>query len=294
MAKHRHHEIPEHYLRGFTEAGTSFVWVFDRKLNFYRAGPKRGVHNPARLGVRVTALRQDAYEAWREDGTRHFEFERELSAAEQRANPILEKVRSHRQLCVRDRDALASYIYLMWKRRYRRDVAMEATVEQTANESRRKAADLARRGRFREARAIFDEADHMTTVPGRTEYLRRSMIEDAGLVRDELLRRNWRILRATAPEYFLTSDCPVLIDLQQGLAQSPLIFPVSQEHCLIIDLSKGDDTAIENVGKDFVPNLNGIIIGNSHAEIYSPHPDEWIFQQSKSAMGQECDEGNKI
>jgi hypothetical protein len=195
---------------------------------------------------------------------------------------------------VEDKVALASYIYLMWKRRYRRDVALGATLVQTAHESRRQAANLARVGRFREARAILKELDYMMSASGRTEYLRRSMIGDTGIVQAELTRRKWRVLRATAPDYFLTSDCPVVVDLHQGLARSSLIFPVSQDYCLIIDLPKGDDIAIENIGEELVSNLNGIIIGRSHAEIYSPHPDKWIFEKSMHSMGRQFDEGNKI
>jgi hypothetical protein len=43
--KPKHHELPELYLKGFCEPGTSFVWVFEKGKPF-SPGLKRGKNNP--------------------------------------------------------------------------------------------------------------------------------------------------------------------------------------------------------------------------------------------------------
>jgi hypothetical protein len=273
--RRKYHEIPEYYLRGFCEPGTSFVWVFRRNSPFSMG---KNDSNPRRSGVGVTALRSDEYRARHRDGVIHFQYEEKLARIEAQANKVICKIRVFESIKESEKDILTQYVYLMLKRLTRRDRSLFPKLREVIVEGRNKVRMLSDDGKFVEAHMLGDEVDYLESKNGRIEYLRESMVHNLGFVHREIIGKRWEFVKAAAESYFVTTDNPVVFDHNFGLSVATLIFPLSQDVILVANRSEGKDLIYRDTSLSNVRKLNSMIIMYGEKEVYSPHPDEWIYR----------------
>ncbi len=271
--KPHHHQTPRHYLRGFCEPRTSFIWVFERGRPF-SPGIKAGRNNPAKLGLNTVGIRPDAYAARAPDGSIHYGYETELQRIEVQATATINKIRAFARIDPSEKDAVAKYILTMAKRRTPRDARMlpqlqAATVEvvETALFEMRKAAlggDLTKALEMRKQAELWKSN-------GDTWFSLESMVKDVGLARRELTKPLWKFVRAAPGDYFVTTDNPV----GNAAIGTTLVFPVSQDIVLTYAL-QGEDLRYRDASPEETRKLNSYIILQADNEIYSPRPDQWI------------------
>lgn len=268
-----HHQIPKHYLRGFCEPNTTFVWVFEPGRPFY-PGKWVGVCNPVRRNIKRVAIRPDGYAVRSIDGKTHYDYEDALQKIEVKATPAINKIRAFKEIEASEKWPIAQYILMMAKRRPSRDTVMLSQVEKAKSkvveaaecEMRRAAFD----GQFAKAIEMQRQAEYWDSE-GDTQFLRDSMIGDIGMVRQALTTRPWEFVTTPPGHHFVTSDNPVG---NVGLATC-LIFPLSQNVVLMF-ANNGKDLAYRKAAPEEVLKLNTYTISQAEKEIYSPHPDEWI------------------
>ena len=270
--KPNHHEIPRHYLRGFCESDTSFVWVFERGRPF-RPGCKSGKFNPAKLGLKCVAIRPDGYAARTTDGKTHYDYEDALQKIEIKATRAINKIRAFKEIETAEKESIAQYILMMEKRRTSRDATMLSQVEKATSEvveaAQREMRKAALEGLFAKALEMRNQAAYLES-DGNTWFLRESMVKDIGLVQQEMCRHLWEFVKAPPGDYFVTSDNPVG---NEGL-RACLIFPVSQ-NVVLKYADKGKDLAYRPADPEEVFKLNAYTISQAEEKIYSAHPDEW-------------------
>ena len=274
--KPNHHEIPKHYLRGFCESGTMFLWVFRRGRPFCQGKTKR-TYNPFRTGLPSIALRPDGYAARKTDGKTHYEYENALQKIELKATPTINKIRAFKKIDAVDKELLAQYIFMMAKRRTSRDMTMLSQVEKATLEvveaAKFQMRNAALEGQVAKELEMQNQAAYLESN-GNTLFLRESMVNDGlGLVQKELTRHLWEFVIAPPGEYFVTSDNPVV---NEGL-RTYLIFPVSQ-NIVLSYANNGKDLAYRQANPEEVFKLNAYIISKAEKEIYSPNPDKWIHK----------------
>lgn len=273
----KNHELPKHYLRGFCEPGTSFLWVFQKGLTFF-PGLKRGKNNPYRGGIHVTALREDGYGARGKDGRIHYQYETKLQQKETLADALLVKVRNQEPITLADKQVLARYIGLMMRRLSKRDENLRPQVRENVAKSELHgvARELAYAGKFGRPHELMDALEKLQTDDGMTPILRESMTEDFGPTHDAIVGIPWRFLVAAPNRYFVTTDNPVVYDRHQGLKNSPLFFPISSSVMLDVSRFNPDDLFYENASVLDTRKFNAMVMMQADAEIYSSRPDEWI------------------
>ena len=276
--KRRHHELPRHYLRGFCELGTGFIWVYEQGKPF-SPGEKRETSNPHRRGIHVTALRRDRYAARGEDGRIHFRYEPELQRKERLADDVIRKVRNHEPISADEKEVLARYIGLMMRRLSDRDVDARPRLRQVLSVSPmyKIAQQLADAGQFGKARELLDAQDRLETEDGQTELLRESMLIDFDQVHSAIMGIAWRFLVAPPERHFITTDNPVVFDRHQGLRNSPLLFPLSSTIMLDASRFNGHDLTYEQASILETRKFNAMVMTHAVKEIYSARPDEWIL-----------------
>src|ERR1700683_2276720 len=261
--KRKLHEIPEFYLRGFCEPDSSFVWVFSR-LSFFAPGKKLGSNNPAHRGVGVTALRPDGYRAQTAYYGSAVDYEVELAKIESKANRVIAKLRAFARIDVSEKETLADYIFLMDKRRTKRDEdirpRLEKEIAKETSELRSFAGRLADYGQFNPARRVLKVREYLQTEAGHTEILRKSMINNVGMVRKGLTAKRWQFIKSAPGSYFVTSDNPVVFDRGFGLRRSPLIFPLAQNLILLADDSTNEDFSYRDASPEETRKHNAAII----------------------------------
>jgi len=271
--KPNYHQTPQHYLRGFCEPGTSFIWAFERGRSFF-PGIKAGKDNPARRGLKTIGIRPDAYAARAPDGRIHYCYEADLQRIEIQATATINKIRAFERIDSSEKDVLARYILTMVKRRTPRDARMlpqfkaaTAEVVETARHEMRKAA---LNGEFTKALQKRSEADYWE-LNGDAWFSRESMVKSVGLAQRELTRPLWEFVKAAPGDYFVTTDNPV------GNAgfRTTLVFPVSQDVVLTYAL-QGNDLTYREASPEETRQKNALIISQAEQEVYSPRPDQWI------------------
>lgn len=272
-----HHELPQYYLGGFFQPGTHYVWSFARDLPF-NPGLKYG-RNPRRQGLRQTAIRSDGYISWYRDGTRHFEYEALLQRQEHLADAVIAKVRAFETIDQHEKEVLARYIGLMWRRVRERDTEIFPMLEDQLAASRlsKDAWQLAIAGRIDDARGVLEELNWFRSPKGKVDLLRETMVTEFMRVHRILMQLKWNLHRAAVGAYFVTSDVPVTYDRAAGLRRSPLLFPISRDTMLVGTRWGQSDLAWFEASQDETRKLNAMVISQAKRHVYAPQPDEWIL-----------------
>ncbi len=280
--KPNHHEIPQFYLKGFSDSGTSYIWLFERG-RFFDPGKKRGKNNPALLGISQIGHRPDGYAICIPGKKTDYSYEAKLMKEEQKANLALSKVRDQIEITLADKQAIAEYITLMAMRLTRRDQAAGPIVNPVVEDdqydtlSRR----LALGGRVDLALQVPKSKQFFYSNHGRTTLLRKSMFERQW-VTHTLSLMTWSFLVAPKGEFFVTSDNPTVYDESADLLRSPLLFPINHEVMLFGDWSTNEDWSYKTISANKTRLLNTAVIRCATKEVYSPKSDRWIHDVMKS------------
>jgi len=265
-----HHEIPKHYLEGFTEPGTSFVWVF-RQDGVYLPGLTAGKNNPVKLGLKRVGLRADGYAAPDSNGKWDYRYEEKLQKIEIAATSTINKIRACEKIDPAEKEALAKYILTMVKRRTSRDEKMGPEFQKALSELAGPIYDASQRaallGNFAEARNLEKRADYWDKLLKRV-----SMVQDAGLAVAAMLKPSWEFLKAAPGCYFVTTDNPV----GNGGLGTSIAFPISRDIPLTYGLTANDDLTYREITPEQTRGFNSYIILQAEKEIYSPQPENWI------------------
>ena len=276
-----HHELPKYYLRGFCtpSTSTSFLWIFERNRSFL-PGKKHGVNNPCQRGIRQTGLRKDAYAVRNPNGKVNYEYERQLQQKERIADAAIDKVRKCEAIETCEKDILAGYIGLTWRRISSHDKLVRPLVEkQVTNPSLLKMVqNLAYSGEFGKAYKLQDALEQVQSEEGKNEISRMIMLLDFNKIHSGMMRMRWEFITATPSCYFITTDNPVVFDCHSGLSTSQLLFPISQTVMLVASHHEGTDLSYRQASLSETRKLNAILIRFAECKVYSPYPDEWIHK----------------
>lgn len=215
------HYVPQYYLRGFAEDDR--LWAYDREeCRKFETQPKSIANETGMYGEDLEAIL--------------------ANEVEHPAKPAIEKVRARQRLDADDREALARYIAMLWKRVPRGRERVAEGMPEVAEDLRRRytaafatvAAEnpsLADRAalRTKELHAALDKC-LVDPSPVWRDVLRKEHTS-TNLV-EALLRMNWRFLCSDRLQ-FLTCDNPVFFFESEGIGK-----PESE---LSILLRFGDD-----------------------------------------------------
>jgi len=274
------HEIPKYYLNGFCDSQIPFLWVFERNKPF-TPGKKRGKNNPLWTSVSKIGLRADGYGIIVPGEPLDFSFETKLQRQEHMADIPLKKIRTFMIINRHEKEAVVRYVLLMRKRLSRRDITAKKILNSNINNLPWDywQRELAFKGNFTRALELTDAKKQLLSEPIQTRLLRESMIMGYEMSQAALLEMTWNFLITPVNEYFLTSDNPVIFDENQGLAKSPLIFPVGKRVALLAQWSQTNDLSYRSVSIEETRQINSIIIQTATKELYSPEPEKWICEE---------------
>lgn len=266
----RNHELPRYYLRDFCSPEIrGHIWVFERNEPF-KPGKRRARDNPHPLGINQAGLHPKGYG----------EYESALQKREHSADEAIRKVRASQPIDVSEKEILARYISLTWRRLTDRENDLRPILERRIREMRLKgvARQLADHGLFRGAREVLRVHDWIESDAGKTELVRESILLNHEKVHTLIMGRPWRFIKAAVKHYFVTTDAPVVFDRTLGLQASSLLFPIGRNVMLRINPLGDGDMAYEVATTDETQKLNAMVIMHARRQIYSPYPDQWIHK----------------
>lgn len=266
------HYVPQYYLRGFAEDDR--LWVYDRKDGRkFETQPKSIANETGMYGEDLETVL--------------------ANEIEHPAKPAIEKVRARQRLDAGDREALARYVVMLWKRVPRgRERVVEGMPEIVEDLRKRYAADfvtaaaenpsLADRAalRTKELHAVLDKflAD---PYPIWRDVLKKEHTS-TNLV-DVLLKMNWRFLCSSRLQ-FLTCDNPVFIFESEGIGkpESELSIPFSDSVTMLANWRAGGHEFI-TARPEGVRVMNRRTANNATRFVYARRSEDWIAQFAQKA-----------
>jgi len=262
-----HHFAPQHYLKAFTRGGT--IWAYD-KLECCK------FQTQVKAVANETGLYTEDLENW---------LEREVEAP---AQPVLNKIRERISIDEEDRQWLAKYIVVQWKRVPK---ARERTIARLPQAVQEVAATL-----NAELDALLelqpDAHENVASLRDRlAQEMRRNLvspgpeiwhnsigIHTSPRVVDSLMSMNWLFLH-TGESLFLTSDNPVFFFEFEGIARptSELTFPISNTIALWASRDKRLASQFIPASSQVVKEINRRTVFNSTRFVYSAIDESWIL-----------------
>jgi hypothetical protein len=278
--KHDQHELPELYLKGFSEHinGVSSVWIFDRERPFSQ-DRKNPPTNPFPISTAKATVTKDRFAIVNEDGSVDSNtYEDALQVQETKRDSIFSKIRRQEPITKAEKGSFAGYIQMMMKRTTRREKRFEKIQDtywkDRAREFNQQALQYALSGHFTAARRLYSLNRFIEIDVLRDRVFRASMLTEYKELHKRLTELTWLFYVAPSGSYFVTSDDPVV--LLGKIGELPIVFPLSNEIAIIIANSIRPDLAYTQMTADQIRVINFLII--IHAEqIISPKPDKWIF-----------------
>lgn len=278
--KHNEHELPELYLKGFSENvnGKSSVWVFERKRPFSQ-DLRNPPTNPFPISIAKATVTKDRYAIVNEDGSIDSTFyEDALQTQETKCDPILRKIRAQKPFGRIEKDSFSSYLQVMMKRTTRRESRF-GKIQDTywnnrAKEFNQLAFQDAISGHFTAARRLYGLNKFIEAGVLKDRVFRASMLIDYKELHRKLVNLSWSFYTVPRGSYFVTSDDPVV--LLGKLGELPLIFPISSKVALIIADTKRTDLEYIQAIPDYVRVINFLIIINAD-QVISSKRDKWIY-----------------
>ncbi len=252
--KKRHHFVPKFYLRHFAALEPQeTIWTFDTEKDEARGST-----------VDATAYEKYLYSVKLEDGSRRDDLEDFIADIEDKAAPLLKKLINRETLLDQERMDFASFIAIMYVRTdaFRHQYAEymmrfhQLQMYATACHDGAFKTHIERYQRDRGAMSD-EEIDQLRDSMKSPQKFKVSVAKDFTLAAFGLYDRlppiffnmNWTILEAQAPQYFITSDNPVIFEVPPAY-QSPiygggivhkmveLTFPLTAQHCLLATWNK--------------------------------------------------------
>jgi hypothetical protein len=234
--KVKHHYIPQHYLKGFTDSPDSpYIWVYEK-----------GSRQPFRAPAKAIAFENHFYTFTADDGTRDSNAIENFLAdeIESPAAPILIKVRDRQMISETEKETLARYLVVLLKRvpmqRQRLEQQIVPKVLASLMEQTYQAIDTAitehpehaerLEVRKAEAQRVFEKYEREIPDSVVMGLLRRESVR----VMNTLQAMTWRFLTFDDGQTFLTSDNPFFYFESIGIGKeySEVTVPISKHIAL--------------------------------------------------------------
>lgn len=235
-----HHSVPQYYLQGFKVKGQTDVdsiWQYD-KYKKYFSGDRA-------LPIKHVSQKRNFY-----DGDTEAKL---AELVEKPANCVLKKLRDTgdcTSLTHEDRARFALYIAVMrWR----------------TSGHRKKAIGI--------AQEMFTPQELHTNMKAIEDVIRLPNPS-----KDEhyaIYRMNWRIVQASGPSFFLTSDNPVYCPNGLANTDSELFLPISSELALWASYTTLTTKKIIS-GQEYVTEFNKRTVANATQYIYYHKNVDWI------------------
>ena len=235
----RSHYIPQKYLKGFCgEERPSEIWAYDK--NGCRRFP---------VGVRRIAVEHGYYP---EDAEKDMNIEVEAPA-----NGVLDRIYSQNVISIDEKRTLSNYIALM----YTRVPKHRERVDRL----------LANRGKEVFGREFPDANLEEVATAAKLPFLshRTSRL---------IAEMTWRFATRDGASYFLTSDNPLFIFPQWGLAngESEFSFPISRDVALLANWQVGQDLSYYPIEEKHVRSVNKRTASSASRFLFYPKEEEWV------------------
>lgn len=263
-----HHELPRYYLRDFCSPEIlGHVWVFKRNEPF-NPGKSRSRNNPHPCGISQAGLHPQGYG----------DYESDLQKIEHCTDEVIRKVRASLPIDISEKEIIARYIGLTWRRLKNRENNLRTILERRIKELELEnmARHLANHGRFGDAQEVLRVSDLIESDTGKTDLLRKTILMSHERVHALIMERPWHFIKASVDHYFVTTDNPVVFDRALGLQKSSLLFPIGRGVMLRVSPRGDCDMEYEVATPSDTRKLNSMVILQAHRQIYSPYPDQWI------------------
>lgn len=216
--------------------------------------------------------------------------EEELARAEGHANPILDKLREAQPINSEERAAVAHYLGTMMKRvPFRRAKVREGVPHTLAEVIHDLKAQLLELGTLQAITADLVArrlAEVDATARKYTDCLPPEIIAQlrepwpsAGMV-DAIFTMSWRVVEASGPQFFMTSDNPAFFFTSYGLArpESELVFPLSSARALHGFRAAGARAlAWEPASQWVVREFNRRVASTTHRFAFAHALEPWIL-----------------
>ena len=278
--KRNHHILPRLYLEGFIEeTGEPFIWKFAKGERFNPGNHRH--NNPQRISIGKPSATRDYYAYPNASDDAEFErVENLLMSFEQRADPILLKIRNRETITREEKREFAFYINQMNRRvPHYRDAQgkrlpnawaqlKEEVIEKFHLTDSEKHRALLAAIESKIASADYIAKTHLDTLAS----TRDSRVTDA------LEAMRWCFFTTTPDAGFITSDNPMYYSKGVGLLNplSEMCFAISTTVGLVAarspELREGYCEASSQLVKDF--NLR--VAGRASKEVYFHLPDRWV------------------
>jgi hypothetical protein len=259
------HFVPQAYLRAFEDTSSpDFIWAQSRRKAVPRLVPikniaqSRGFYEPATEALLASAI-------------------------EAPANPILAKLRRGEAPEERDRSCLAVYIATMIRRvpknRSRARALAQPTLDGVVGRIREEFVQLAAVGELapKLAERRLEELDK-----AHIKFTRELPPLVAAQIRDPrptpqiiqaILSMRWRVLSASAPDYFITSDNPAFFHEAYGVGteKSELRLPLSPRLALhgCRGLDEPNLISFHEAPRDWVREFNRSVASGASSVVMS-------------------------
>jgi Protein of unknown function (DUF4238) len=271
--KHRHHIQPKFYLKGFAAKSSNpyqrvpDIWVYKKGEPYVRG------QNPYLDSINNVGYRENFYAFTEDNGATNFnKYENLLMKDfEQKANPVIEKIRRLEEINETEKILLSRYIASMILRgEWWRDKQQESKDRQI-NLTKEK---------FNESEKIVDEK--AKTIWGQ-DFDLKDMISRIGDLSDKILKMNWRFLVAPKDMYYIISDVPVVYSLEEN--KECVIFPISSKVAFLALLTNGSRGKWRKISDNFwevdaktIEAARSEIATKAIKKVYYSQKAEWLVK----------------
>lgn len=278
--KRNHHILPRLYLEGFIEeSGDPFLWKFTKGEPF-NSGNRRN-NNPRRIAIGKPSATRDYYAY--PNATDDAEFERIenlLMSFEQRADPILLKIRKRQDITLEEKREFAFYINQMNRRvpYYR-----EAQGRRLPNAWAQLKEEVI------EKFELTDSEEHRTLLAvieskiASSDYIAKTHLDTLAntkdsKVTDAIASMRWCFFVTTPGVGFITCDNPIYYSAGVGLLNplSELCFPISTTVALVAARRKEWQEGYYEASSQLVKDLNRRVAGRASKEVYFHRAEGWV------------------
>lgn len=230
--KHRHHQQPQFYLKGFAADSsnpyqkTSDIWVYKK------GEPYKQALNPSLESVKDTGFTDNFYAFVEKDGSINFNKYEDLlmKEFENTSNPVLEKIRRFEMIDNEEKKVFSRYVTSM---KIRGNFGRKLFFDAQINERIEKQQALIRQGwNEEEVSNALKELVIIHEKEWKSERRNLRMVEIAKKYADIIYKLNWQFFLAPDKHYFMTSDNPVSWE-EIKTQKAWVLFPIASKICLL-------------------------------------------------------------
>lgn len=269
----RHHYLPQHYLSGFVEPSSKYLWVYDKHAKeSFPTGPQNA------------AVKKDLYaERLMTGKTDHASLEKAFSEEiEGPSIAVINKARQKQKLDNDDKAQMAIYILSLIKRVPAGIKRLEnATPNIADNELQKITEELDQvKGIYLPdyIQALKEESSKILQFYKKNPPKGALLPQANSPVIPLLMSMTWKLLEPPSDMHFLTCDNPVFYPSLFGLRHGEFTFPLSRNLVIWGKLgSKASDCSYATSNAEAAKELNRRTIYNASQYIYSSRSAPWIL-----------------